>query len=134
MKYQQFSYSVCNDLLASAVGLLALLPLLVVDPESLLSNVLEGLCIQGNWSLGNDFCNRVDVLFAPVLNDFMLVCGSDADILVVHQRVRRHANNEETCGSQDYDQGIGTRIREESLFEAVIVHFLQVEGMKDKKV
>jgi hypothetical protein len=131
MMYQQFSYRVYNDLLASSVGLLALLPLLVVDTESLLSNVLEGLCIQGNRSLGNDFRDCVNVLTSPVLNDFVLVCGSDPDILVVHQSVRRHANNEETCGSQDYDQGIGTRIHEESLLEAVIVHFLQVKGIKD---
>jgi hypothetical protein len=135
MMYLQFPHSVYNVLLASAVGLLALLPFLVVDAESFLLNVLEALCISihGNWSFGKPLDNRVDMLCTPILNDFVLVCGSDADILVVHQRVRRHSDNEERGGSQDCDQWVSTRIREESLFEAVIVHFLLVEGMKDRR-
>jgi hypothetical protein len=122
--YLQFSYTMYNVLLTSAVGLLALLPLLVVDAESFLSNVLEALCIHGNWSFGKHLGHGVDMLCTPILNDFVLVCGSDADILVVHQSVSRHADDEESGGSQDCDQRVSTRIREESLFEAVIVDFL----------
>jgi hypothetical protein len=124
MMYLQFSHSMYNVLLASAVGLLALLPLLVVDAKSFPLNVLEALCIHGNWSFGKHLGHGVDMLCTPILNNLMLVCGSDPDILVVHQSVRRHADNKESGGSQDCDQRVSTRIREESLFEAVIVHFL----------
>jgi hypothetical protein len=123
--YQQFSYSVCNALNASAVGLLALLPLLVVDAESFLLNGFVVLAMHDNHrSLGKHLGHRVGVLRAPMLNDFVLVTGSDSEILVVHQRVGRHADNEETGGTQDHHQGVRARIREEGLFEAVIVHFL----------
>jgi hypothetical protein len=124
MMYQQFSYSVCDVLLASAVGLLALLPLLVVDAKSFLSNIFECLCVHGNRSLGNDLGHRIGMLCAPILNDLVLVTRRNPDILVVHQPVSRHADNEERGGSQDCDQGVSARVREKSFSKAVVVHFL----------
>jgi hypothetical protein len=117
-------YSIYNDLLASAVGFLALLPLLVVDAESFLANALETLCIEGNGSIGNSLDHGVDFLSPPVLNDYALVLSSDPDLLApVHQPIRRHPDNEATGGSQYCEQGVNARVRV-SLFEAGIVYFL----------
>jgi hypothetical protein len=112
------------SLLASAVGLLALFPLIVVNAESFLSNILETLCVHGNGSIGEALGHRIDVFFAPVSNDLMLFARADPDMLVVRQGVGRHADNEESGGTQNSDQGVNARIREVCLFEAVLVHFL----------
>jgi hypothetical protein len=112
-------------LLASAVGFLALLPLLVIDAKSFLSNTFESLGIKGNWSIGNPLHDRVDFLFPPMLNDCVLVLRSYPDLFApVHQPVSRHADNKATGATQDCDQGVSARIREVSLFEAFLIYFL----------
>jgi hypothetical protein len=113
------------DLLASAVGFLALLPLLMVDTESFLSNALESLGIKGNWTIGDPLNHRVDFLGPPVLNDCTLVLLSDLCLFAsVHQPVGRHADNEARGATQDSDQGVSARIRQVSLFETFLVDVL----------
>jgi hypothetical protein len=122
--FQLISCSVYNDLLASAVGLLALLPLLMVDAESFLANALEPLGMHGNGSIGHPLYYRIDFLCPPMLNDCVLGLLGNPDLLApVHQPVSRHADNEASGGSQHCEQGVNARVGV-SLFEAVIVYFL----------